>query len=58
MIMKTRTLKYMMTAVLLFGTTVAVAGSQPRKVKVKSVVKASSGNGMMQARIMACDYCG
>lgn len=32
-----------MTAVLLFGTTVAVAGSQPRKVKVKSVVKASAG---------------
>lgn len=41
--MKTRTLKYMMTAVLLLGATVAVAGSQPRKVKVKSVVKASAG---------------
>ena len=51
--MKTRTLKYMMTAVLLFGTTVAVAGSQPRKVKVKSVVKASSGNGMMKAPMKA-----
>lgn len=32
-----------MTAVLLLGATVAVAGSQPRKVKVKSVVKASAG---------------
>lgn len=42
-----------MTAVLLFGTTVAVAGSQPRKVKVKSVVKASSGNGMMKAPMKA-----
>ncbi len=31
-----------MTAVLLLGATVAVAGSQPRKVKVKSVVKASA----------------
>ena len=51
--MKTRTLKYMMTAVLLLGATVAVAGSQPRKVKVKSVVKASSGNGMMKAPMKA-----
>lgn len=42
-----------MTAVLLFGTTVAVAGSQPRKVKVKSVVKASAANGMMKAPMKA-----
>lgn len=42
-----------MTAVLLLGATVAVAGSQPRKVKVKSVVKASSGNGMMKAPMKA-----
>ena len=40
--MKTRTLKYMMTAVLLSAVTVCMAGT-PRKVKVKSVVKASAG---------------
>ena len=44
--MKTKTLKYMTSAVLLLVATVCVAGT-PRKVKVKSVVKASTG--MMKA---------
>ena len=46
MMMKTKTLKYMTSAVLLLVATVCVAGT-PRKVKVKSVVKASTG--MMKA---------
>lgn len=40
--MKTRTLKYMMTAVLLLAATVCMAGT-PRKVKVNSIVKSSTG---------------
>ena len=40
--MKTKTLKYMMTAVLLLAATVCMAGT-PRKVKVNSIVKSSTG---------------